>query len=365
MLVVAKGLYGLGGNIAVLAEACRLGELLHCDVAADWVGGMYAVDGANVADLLFSHPRLVSLPDDLRERRVFPPQWQDEIERTMPRRGVVDGLTLSRATADLAEGEGLEALAETYDVVVVSRDSAHWYTDELVPQVKALEPNRTVLDAVDALGVGSDDIAVHFRHGNGERTVVPPDIGWFFTAVDRFLGESPDSRVLLCTDAEPVLRRFMERYGQDRVYASAKEYPEPGSGGMHYGATSEDRYRSAVEAAVDMWAMGRCGYLVGSRSFFTGVAMKLAHPIDRSRIAAWVPTYRSHTPPRGHTPVLPDSDLGRRLTAIGIPLDGLFVASKDGETTLHYLYWPIGTLTNAEDLDLTRVAEELSARRLY
>ena len=380
MIVVAKGLYGLGGNIAVLADALRLGEALGCPVAADWVDGMYAVEGANVADLLFDYDRRAPWPGSLDGLRVFPEAWAADVARTVPRRMNPDpSVTTPRGpsrplsmwrTVD-AEDYGLDRLAADYDVVVVSRDSRYWHSsvDALAPYVQALRPNQEVRDGVAALGLSRSDVGVHFRHGNGERTVVPPDVGWFFDQVDDLSEQMPGSRVFLCTDCSVVHDAFVSRYGPDRVLSSPKALPPPGAGGMHYAPTSDGRYRSAVEAAVDIWALGACGAVVGSRSFFSETATRLGAPRPESSVRAWVPVHRPYRDPVGVRPVTPDDSLGRALLDAGVLLDGIHVSETvgdDGRWGLSYLHWPVARLESLDGVaDPGQVAQAVRRYRLY
>lgn len=364
MLVVAKGLYGLGGNIAVLADALRLADKLGWRATADWRDGLYAVDGANVAELLFSHPLLEPLKRDLGGQRVFPQVWSAEIDRTFPKVGLVDGQALSRVTSDMAEDYGLERIADEFDVVVVSRDSRYWYTDELVDYVQTLVPNSEISERVQDLRVGPADIGVHFRHGNGERTVVPPDINWFYGQIDDVLTTNPDARILVCTDASSALAHFSRRYG-DRVYSSEKTYPSVGAGGMHFAKSSSERYRSAIEAAVDIWALGRCRFIIGSRSFFTSTATKLAQPLPKSNVRGWMPIHRSHRPAEGHAPVTPETDLGCRLASHGIRLDGLYTATAGPGFDLFYLQWRLADYVSVAELEIDPLKTRLMELRLY
>ena len=369
MIVVAKGLYGLGGNIAVLADALRLGEALGCGVLADWAQGRYGVTGANVADLLFDFDRRVPWPGQLDGLRVFPQAWSADVARTKPTHA--PSRPLAMCTTVDAEDYGLDRLAADYDVVVVSRDSRYWHSSAstLAPYVQALRPNQEVRDGVAALGLSRSDIGVHFRHGNGERTVVPPDIGWFFDQVDDLSEQRPGSRVFLCTDCSAVHDAFVTRYGSRRVLASSKAYRPPGTGEMHSARTDDSRYRSAVEAAVDIWALGRCGALVGSPGFFTGVARRLRTSWQVGSFRAWVPVHRSYGKPADVRPLTEADGIGRALVGAGVPLDGIHVSqvpADDGRWEMFYLYWLTGRLDSLDEVeDPSSIATTVREHRLY
>ena len=370
MIVVAKGPYGLGGNISVLADAMRLGEALGCGVAADWAAGRYCVDGANVADLLFDYDRRVPWPGSFDGCRVFPEAWSADVATTVPpMRASSDPIWMSRAVD--AEEYGLDALACDYDVVVLSRDSKYWHSKdyELAPYVQALRPNQEVRDGVAALGLSRLDVGVHLRHGNGERSVVPPDVGWFFEQVDDLTEQRSGSRIFLCTDCSAVVDAFVSRYGSRRVLTAPKGYRPLGAGPMHAAKTSADRYRSAVEAATDMWALGQCGALVRSAGFFSGTARNLGAPWRRGSLRLFAPVYRSYHQPAEERPVTKTDQLGRSLIDAGVLLDGLYLSqapADDGRWDLFYLYWPVGRLGSPQEADdPAAIAAAVREHRLY
>jgi len=216
--------------------------------------------------------------------------------------------------------------------------------------------------------MGEDAIAVHFRHGNGERTVVPPDINWFFGAVDAFLINSPESKIFLCTDCKAVIDAFRDRYSS-RIICTKKKYPALGVGGMHVTSETADRLMSAEEAILDIWLISRCKYVVGSKSFFTGVAMKLNSKIERSNIKIWMPKNRSHRPLKTHVQVVKCPSIRSRLEASGLLLDGLFFEPAESDKAdggkLFYLYELLAEFQTSDEIDVSEVSLKLKQLRLY
>lgn len=362
-VVVAKGMYGMGGNLAVLADALRLGELMGSPVAVDWAGGMYSVEGRDVFSLLFEQDSFVDLPR-VPGIRVWPPQWADYLSETSPK--AAPDLQLSRVTATSAEEFGLDVLRGSYDAVVLSRDSANWHAEGgLSEYLRRVQPNSEISGRIDAVGANEGDIGVHVRHGNGERTVVPPSIQDVFRATEQFLIELPDARIFLATDCGAVLDRFIAEFGDDRVFASAKNYPALGSGGMHYADGSAARLQSAKEAIIDIWSLSRCGRLIGAQSFFTGCARRLSTRLNRESMKVIQNEYRSHKPAPGQVPLAPAHPLGAALLEAGIRLDGLFLQSLGEEGELFYLYWPLCRVGDSSALPIQEIRAKLSARRLY
>lgn len=240
--VLAKGYYGMGGNIAVMLCALRLARETDRRRLVDWVDGVYHVEGEDVFKLLFESPSYELPREALASLRVWPTFWQPYVTETMP---YPDDVPLTRVRASQAVDEGLEHLSE-YDVWMVTRDDRYWHdgmyreeTGRLAQELVLVRRLRQRIASFHAHEMGDDAIAVHFRHGNGEPTVVPPDIQWFFGAVDEFLKRSPGSRIFVCTDCKAVLDRFTDRYDR-RIVATAKEYPPLGSGAMHSKYTKQD-----------------------------------------------------------------------------------------------------------------------------
>lgn len=138
---------------------------------------------------------------------------------------------------------------------------------------------------------------------------------------------------------------------------------------MHYAPTSDGRYRSVVEAAVDVWALGACGAVVGSRSFFSESAIKIGAPRPSWAVRSWVPVRQPYRHPVGVRPVRRDEAVGRALIEAGVRLDGIHVAEEvgvDGRWSLSYLHWPVARLESLDGVaDPGLVAQAVRRHRLY
>lgn len=365
--VIAKGYYGMGGSLAVVVCASRLAESLGRTLLVDWVDGCYGLKGQDIFMRLFSAPVYSLDRDALRAAKVWPSFWQDFIHRTRP---YSSSHPLSRVTTEMVEDDGAAAIES--DVIVVSRDDTYWHSSdhhqEMSRLARRLRPNPILQEKIDKFAfehLGQNSIGVHFRHGNGEPTVVPPDIAWFFNRVDEQCGGKGDANIFLCTDCSEVVNRFNDRY-PGRVVCTTKKYPPLGAGAMHSVSGDEQRLNSAEEAVMDIWLLSKCRALVGSKSFFTGFAAKL-NPKLGADIKTWTPEYRSYTSPAGRVPVEDDHELSRTLAGVGIRTDGLFLEQVPHEAgkRLFYLYWQIAKFSGVSELDFRSIETKIAFRRLY
>jgi hypothetical protein len=258
------------------------------------------------------------------------------------------------------------------DVLIITRDDKYWhkgqYKEEMSRIANELVPAEHLSQAIDLFTekhLGQNCIAVHFRHGNGEPTVVPPDINWFFSQVDGFLKQTPESNIFVCTDCYAVIEAFKARY-QDKVVYTEKEYPPIGTGAMHSTDGDADRLRSAEEAVLDIWLLSKCGYVIGSKSFFTGFALKLNAAIPRNNIKVWQPIHRQHRPKPNQKRLVKFPKIDAVFQAAQIPTDGLFVEFDDDKVgRLYYLYDLLSTFTVPSEIDLNQVKTKLAGSRLY
>lgn len=356
----------MGGNIAVLVTAIMLAKRLNAKLVVDWEEGVYGVADRDIFQHLFDYPlNDISLKYD-DGAKVWPPAWQEFYKKTMPYR-VVGGVNLSNISTDLAKEFGINNLKEKFNTVIISRDSSWWHWPEFKEEsehvVRSLKPSAHILARINKYELGDNAIAVHFRHGNGEPTVVPPDINWFFSQVDSFIRQSPTSKVLVCTDCLRVLHKFQERYG-DKVISTDKSYLGLGKGAMHCNESEIDRLYSAEEAIVDIWSMGRCKYFVGSKSFFTGVALKLASAA-RQNIKVWSPIHRSHRQEPDKVPVSDDPWARECFFKAGMYTDGVFIKFLERGVSFYYLYDELASFDSLENIDLGAVQAELNIKRLY
>lgn len=370
MYVIAKGYYGLGGNLAVLVCAMRLARKLNRHLIVDWKYGFYGGDSHDVYGELFQAPSSFPVERGSWESwKVWPDYWQPYVAQTKP---YPKGVPLSYVTTEMAESEA-DAGGSLGDAIIISRDDKYWHkgehheemsllTQSLVPSVAS----QNLIEQYKSLFLGQPVIGVHFRHGNGERTVVPPDINWFYSQVDKFVERAPGCKIFLCSDCYAALRSFTERYG-NRVISTDKNYPALGSGGMHYGDTDVKRLASAREALLDIWLLAECTYFVGSKSFFSGVAGKLNGGFGRENSAWWTPRHRSFSADPEMKALSTDADLLQSFHDNNVSIDGIYYKTGEGEDlNMYYLYDYLGSLSKTREASsLQSIFGEIKSRRLY
>ena len=367
--VMCKGYYGIGGSLAVLVCAMRLAKELDRELIIDWKNCAYRVEDADVFEVLFDTPKITGPERSAwNQYKVWPDYWQDLVIYTKPHSQTIP---LTRVTADLFE-ELSEEEQKLQDIIVITRDDKYWhgaeYHEEMSALMQQVVPNKAIMDRVNgfvAENFSKGAIGVHYRHGNGEKTVIPPDISWFFQSIDEFLLASPESAIFLCTDCFAVIEVFREKYGDKVVYIE-KDFPEVGAGPMYNADSDEHRLRNAIEAILDIWTLSFCNQFVGSKSFFSGVAAKLNGKIDNDNSRWWVPSNRSHNPPEGHLPIEQQPNLYQAFNANSVKTDNVYIEATDIGEKIFYQYEYIETLTdNYNEAVFKSIAEKIKKLRFY
>jgi|SaaInlStandDraft_4_1057021.scaffolds.fasta_scaffold24893_2 hypothetical protein len=367
--VMCKGFYGLGGNLAVLVCALRLSKKLNRKLIVDWEGSNFSLSNGDIFKELFEEPIDIAPPRvEWGGLKVFPEYWQDFIKYPKP---YSSEYPLTRATVDMAEELDENELKEI-DIIVVSRDDKYWhkadYFDEISALMKLVVPMGFIRDRVERFEnefLKNNSIGVHFRHGNGENSVVPPDINWFYSAIDEFLGKFGDASIFLCTDCSAVEDVFRNRYG-DKVVVWEKIFPILGSGTMQFVEGDENRLNSAVGAIMDMWTLSKCTCFVGSRSFFSGVAGRLNKGLDKDHSRWWVPKYRSHSKKENQQYVSEIPVVEKYFNEENVLTDGILLEeTTDGSYDVIYLYENVGHIDDLTNFNIEPIRERIKCHRLY
>jgi len=364
--IIAKGYYGLGGSLAVLASSMRLADKYNATLVVDWLDGVYGLKGKDIFNEVFELPISNAHFRNVEGLRVWPAEWQGYYHKTMPHK-IVNGLQLSRVTSEMVENSG-ELDKDNYDCFVVSRDDVYWhrpeFKEEISRYVRTLKPVARIRKNIDSYELGRACIGVHFRHGNGEKTVVPPNINWFFEKVNGFLDKSPSSYILVCTDCIEVLRAFEKKY-PGKIVSSNKNYPDLGSGSMHLDNNNSERLQAIEEAIVDIWLMSKCSYIVGSKSFFSGVALKLSDGIEKENVKVWSPVWRSHKPASDEFPLEKHKQLSSAFESWQLLTDGIYLSEKNNVLKIRYLYHELGSYSSINEIDFQWLKKKLIKFRCY
>ncbi len=366
--VVCKGYYGLGGNIAVLLCAKRVSEILDRKLLVDWRENRnYGLSDSDIFQDLFSSDEILSFDPSFGEGSVWPEYWKPFIGRTQPYSSDFPLTTVRSSDIEEIPRDELNK----FDLIVITRDDKYWHSHEYLEEFsqisRCLSPNSEILKTIDNFekeNFSDHTVGIHFRHGNGEKTVVPPDINWFFEKIESIYGSKKDFRVFLCTDCSAVVSRFEEKY-PGLVIHTEKFYPPLGSGGMHYAKGDEAKMSSAIEAIIDIWLLSRCSRLIGSKSFFSRLAVILGQSRNLIEHFIWNPIHRSHKPLEGHIEISEDDEILRLFSSNLIPIDGIYFTESGNEKELYYLFTKIATFSDRNPLDIEIVRSGLLRNRLY
>jgi hypothetical protein len=368
--IIAKSFYGLGGNLSVLSCAWVAARKLNRYLIIDWRGMHYGCESDYFHKLFKPLSLQASLSEISNlEADVFPHYWKDFV---MDIPNHQKGINLTAANSDLLFDPQSGFSPENQSIAVVSRDGKFFHKREYLSEMKEFFAELKPIDTIDAdisAFVGSHfkdfTIGVHFRHGNGEPTVVVPDFDWFCKSIDELCTGSDRScaPILIATDCGAALDMFRIRYG-DRIVCYPKFYPPNGTGGMHYRQTGEEKLKSAVEAVIDIRLLSLCSAFVGSKSFFSVCASHWGKGFNRCNSRWFVPRLRAFKPADSQIHISSDTNLVETF-GLNYPNDNLYYDKKT-----HQLFFQdviVGNIDCAmaslEELD--RVKQKIFLYRLY
>lgn len=338
--VLVKSYYGLGGDLCVLIGAMRLARQTGREMVVDWNGGLYGrTPSGNLINEYFESPcYLTSAVLSGRELEVFPPHWKPYLDAPPLTYAKDVDLTVSRP-------EEVPPNCQA-DCVVITRDSRRLTRspEDFFATAQSLRPVERIRARVEEItgqmGTARPSIGIHFRHGNGERKVIPPDPRWFRNRINarlRSLGlDASQVSLLVATDCRGVLDYFARHY--PNTFATEKAYRPNGEGAMHVGRTDlndEQKMGLADEALVDMYALAGCSFFIGSRGFFS-LFVKLVRGKRHTLLYEGDRLFNQYDFTEQFYPVARDPLLAGALKRARHPLDGLFVRLEADSRQLFY-----------------------------
>lgn len=350
--VVNKAYYGLGGLLAVLACSVYYCRQSGRKLIIDWRGGHYGTPEINPYPTLFDYPasESVDVLEQINSSDVYPEHWGDYISLPAP---LAKGVPLTLATLDNVEAE--TEVSQRKKIIVLSRDSSHFYNQSLrrcfSDIFQSIKPRKELLEQIEefqgTIFQRRPVIGVHYRHGNGEKSIIPADIHWYFNAIDDLIEKcGSEYLIFLCTDCSRVLDRFVERYGS-RVCSTHKAYNPPGSGAMHYWTDLASKLRSAEEAIKDIWLLSKCDRMVISKSFFAYAAARINGSLENETMKMYVPKNRSFKQPQDWVSASSVTGVSKVFKEARMAMDSVYVKENEGISRLFYLYEPVGVLNSA------------------
>jgi hypothetical protein len=355
----------LGGDLCVLLSAWRFAENCGRKLVVDWSNGFYGeVDTGSLFHKLFDAPTFESIGLYRgRQFSVFPPYWANRID--LPPVTYVSGVPLT-----LSRPEDVPSTCAA-ECIVLTRDSRRVLSapGEYFDLAARLKPAAHIVDAVNAhvelLKRARYSIGVHYRHGNGERTVIPPDPNWFVGRIRAHIANQglrdDEVSIFVATDCGAALDFFRRNF--PLTSDLGKEYRPNGAGPLHNGRSdlsSAEKPELATGALTDMYVLSRCDAFVGSLGYFSHF-VKLLRAGAPSEIYDGPRVFTDAQRPDNWRPIATDSVLGPLVGTGDFPLDGLFVEQVGDGRRVHYYDLPV---MDFDESNAAGVAAQIQALRL-
>ena len=292
-VLLIKGSAGMGNRILGLLTGVLFAHLSDRRLIVDWSDPLYSPDGHNVFPELFATPkgfrRQVDIPLGFRGT-VAPPIWENCLHWTVPQMlRLPEGRTrrqwkwLTANPSQLHYQEDVIVFWSRFERIHEMRphfrcdfEQFAALTDDeilrsLIRSHLALQPNLAAeVDSFRAQHWGGQVIGIHLRASDRRGR-----ISSILRAADRITAEFSDSRVFLATDNADLLHHARKRYGNARVIATDKWFPEPGKP-IHGTNGSVTSLQKAREALIDLHLLSSAQWLLADeRSTFAYVARLL------------------------------------------------------------------------------------------
>jgi len=295
LLIKAKG--GMGNRMLSAITGVVLAEVCDRVPVIDWRDGMYVPAGTNLYPLLFDDPVGIDAARFDGALDVAPPLWSgrlgdqpvDIIREKFPR-SHRDPFLYRKLSIDLAGKDPPQKVGVFWSYLPkilrlrgrMARDPrfAGRAQDDVVRERidRFFRPVGHVLDAVDAMFAAHQRpvIGVHIRFTDRK---VPLDR--IENALRRLRARMPEAEIFLATDNADVQARILATF--DRVFVIEKSLASDGTA-LHFKASDRaEPLREARNALIDMWALGRCDWLIHSRHSTFSVAAALIGNIPEDR----------------------------------------------------------------------------------
>jgi hypothetical protein len=295
LLIKAKG--GFGNRILSAVTGVILAELGGRTPVIDWRDGMYVDHGANLYPLLFDDPVGVNPARFDSECDVMPALWSgrladqpiDIIRQYYPR-SHSNPFIYRKLSIDLAKPDPRSALGVFWSYLPkterlrgrMARDPrfAGKLVDGLITErlTRYFTPSGSVLTSVDALFANRKRpvIGVHIRFTDSKSPLSKIE-----DELRKLRARLPGSDIFLATDNADVQARILAQF--DNVFVIDKAMAADGAA-LHVTAGEfADPLREARNALIDMWALGRCDWLIHSKHSTFSVSAALIGGIPEER----------------------------------------------------------------------------------
>jgi hypothetical protein len=347
--ILVKSYYGLGGDLSVLLGAMILSNQTGREVLVDWDGGLYGNSpnmNISLFNCLFKSPVFSTSKVLSRNCSVYPKFWKDYINHAPLT--YINGIDLTKCRPEDAPQDCQQ------DCIIVTRDSK-WLRNRTeiyhseIKKLKLADDINQVVD--DFLAINFDYnkiiIGIHFRHGNGEYKVIPPDPKWFRNNINQILTlnkkNQNDLILFVCSDCSAVLNYFKKYY--PCVLSTDKKYLSNGLGAFHVEKGTHhipridlencEKIRLAKEALVDMYILAKAHFFLGSGGFFSQYVSLLRHG-ENQKIYSKSRIYSNFQFNENYFPAANEPVISDYLREYGFPLDGLFIHIEQNRKKVFY-----------------------------
>ncbi|MBX9866892.1 MAG: nodulation protein NodZ [Burkholderiales bacterium] len=339
--VIVKSYFGLGGDLCVLLGALAYAHDNGRTLVVDWDGGLYGSSlKRTVFAELFSLPHFNSMDSVPRNiKSIGPTYWKEYLFH--PPRTYAQGISLSRSRP-----EDLSLSDSEAECVVITRDSI-WlksrfqYICTLAAQLKPVkEIAETVNSFTNEFANYKAVIGVHFRHGNGERKVIPPDPLWFRNEISCYLKTRSllveDVLVFVASDCAAVVDSFKKYYNCTSL---VKDYIANGQGALHIDRkdlSDNNKVILAKEALTDMYILAKTDLFLGSGGFFSKYVRILRRGLN-SKMYSGVRAFNNYDFNRNYYLAEKDLQIKTYLESHNHPLDGIFVKIHNTNREIYFM----------------------------
>ncbi len=371
--VIVKSYYGLGGDISVMLGAWKLSQELNRELIVHWDGGLYG-EGSYVPlfNELFDYPISKKITDINKDiKSVFPEIWEPYV--FSPPLTYVSGVNLTYSRPeDVPRDTSSDAIVITRDSAEIRRNPEVFY--ELSKKLKLNSKiDKKIEEITKDFSTYKATIGIHFRHGNGENKVIPPDPLFFRNKINSFLKdkqlEPKDVLIVIGTDCKAVVD-YLSRY-YPNVLDTPKNYLENGSGALHIkriDLSNEEKINLSIEALIDMYILSKTTYFIGSGGFFS-LFIKMLRTNKSNIFYTGNRNFDKYKFDLNYYPIEKEIIISKYLKEKGHPLDGLFVKIDNDKKSIYYYDDYIYSFNLQVDKISSQIGLELRkaivARRLY
>jgi hypothetical protein len=288
LILKGSGGAGLGDKLWAVVVGIMYARLTERVLVVDWRDTTYGDGTKNYFPDLFSLSEIEHILDLPEAGSVIPEAWRGRLQNSLDEVVIGDRFAWSRAGGRARYSFDQSRLNYDEDHLVmwdmdqfpdvkahfVQRFQEHReLSDEQIQAIvfqRHLKPCEDVVVRASTFQkdhfVSGNMIGVHVRKTQESDANRPnPEVEQFIRETGRLLKAERQRKVFLACDNRAVIELFETRFGSARVYVFPKWMPAAGMH-MHMNPECPDQLQSVRDAMVDAMLLGRCDWLISSRS---------------------------------------------------------------------------------------------------